>query len=176
MKDLAGNAIDTIHSPFGWHQAKTYDLLINEIMADPTPAVNLPEAEYVELYNRSNFPVELKDWSLMLGSSEKTLPQIVIPAGGYLILCDDGSKPLLQPHGAVADFSSFAVTNLSGTITLKDFDGNVIHTVSYTEDWFKGSYKKDGGWSLELIDPLNPCAKQRTGRFAAMQMVELPER
>jgi hypothetical protein len=46
---------------------------------------------------------------------------------------------------------------LSGTLTLKDFDGNVIHSVSYSDDWFDGSYKMDGGWSLELIDPLNPC-------------------
>lgn len=159
VKDLAGNRIDTIQSPFSWHQAKTYDLLINEIMADPTPTVNLPEVEYVELYNRSNLPIDIKDWTLLLGSSEKTLPAFTIPAGGYVILCDDGSKPLLQPYGAVIDFSSFAVTNLSGTITLKDFDGNVIHTVSYAEEWFKGSYKKDGGWSLELIDPLNPCGE-----------------
>jgi len=159
VKDPAGNAMDTSQSTFSWHQAKTYDLLINEIMADPSPAVNLPDAEYIEIYNRSESPVELRDWAILLGSSEKTLPQFIIPAGEYVILCDDGSKPLLQPYGAVIDFSSFAVTNLSGTITLKDFDGNVIHTVSYAEDWFKGSYKKDGGWSLELIDPLNPCGE-----------------
>ena len=159
VKDLAGNVMTASQTPFSWHQAITYDILINEIMADPTPLVNLPETEYVELYNRSAFPVDLQYWSLWLGSTEKMLPQYTLPAGGYVILCDDASKALLAPYGPVIDFSSFAVTNGSGTLTLKDFDGNVIHSVSYTEDWFKGSYKKDGGWSLELIDPLNPCGE-----------------
>ncbi|MDO9255500.1 MAG: lamin tail domain-containing protein [Bacteroidales bacterium] len=159
VKDLVGNVMTASQTPFSWHQAKTYDILINEIMADPTPPVNLPETEYVELYNRSAFPVELQNWSLWLGTTEKVLPQYTLPAGGYVILCDDGSKPLLAPFGPVIDFSSFSVTNGSGTSTLKDFDGNVIHTASYAESWFQGSYKKDGGWSLEQIDPLNPCGE-----------------
>lgn len=159
VKDLAGNGMTASQTPFSWHQAKTYDVLINEIMADPTPPVNLPEAEYVELFNRSAFPVDLQYWSLWLGKTEKVLPKYTLPAGGYVIFCDDGAKPLLTPYGSVIDFSSFSVTNGSGTITLKDFDGNVIHTVSYAESWFNGSYKKDGGWSLELIDPMNPCGE-----------------
>ncbi len=157
VKDLAGNAMTEAQFPFTLHQVQSYDVLINEIMADPSPPVNLPDAEYVELYNRSAFPVDLKDWVIMLGSSIKPLPQYTIPAGGYLILCDDGTKPLLEPYGPVIDFSSFAVTNAGGTITLKDNEGKVIHTVSYTDKWYQSSYKQDGGWSLEMIDPLNPC-------------------
>ena len=159
IKDLAGNRMTSGQMDFSWHQAKTYDLLVNEIMADPSPPVNLPDVEYVELYNRSAFPVDLQNWSLWLGTTEKVLPKYTLQAGGYVILCDDGSKPLLSSYGTVIDFSSFSVTNLNGTITLKDFDGNVIHTVSYAESWFHGSFKKDGGWSLELIDPLNPCGE-----------------
>lgn len=159
IKDLAGNVADTTHSPFSWHQAKMFDVLINEIMADPSPTVNLPEAEYVELYNRSAFPVDLKFLTFWLGTTEKPLPNFTLPVGGYVILCDDGSKSVLEPYGPVIDFSSFSVTNGSGTLTLKDLDGNLIHSVSYTEDWYHDSYKKDGGWSLELIDPANPCGE-----------------
>ncbi len=159
VKDISGNIMAPAESSFSWHQAQSFDILINEIMADPSPAVKLPDAEYVELYNRSAFPLELQNWTLLLGSTVKPLPKYTLPAGGYVILCDDSSRLLLQPFGSVIDFSSFAITNTSGTITLKDFDGNVIHTVSYTDDWFDGSYKKDGGWSLELIDPLNPCGE-----------------
>ena len=159
VKDLAGNVMATTQFPFAWHRAKTFDVLINEIMADPTPTVSLPDAEYIELYNRSAFPVELKNWELLLGSSLKLLPQYTIPAGGYVILCDDGSKPLLEPFGPVIDFSSFAVTNAGSTITLKDYAGNVIHSVNYSDAWYQDSYKKDGGWSLEMIDPLNPCGE-----------------
>jgi hypothetical protein len=159
IADLSGNTMTTAQFPFAWHQVKSFDILINEIMADPTPVVNLPDAEYVELYNRSAFPVDLKNWVLMLGSSEKILPQFTLPAGGYVILCDDGSKFLLSSFGPVIDFSSFAVTNAGGTITLKNPEGAVIHTVAYTDDWYQSTFKKDGGWSLELIDPLNPCGE-----------------
>jgi hypothetical protein len=159
IKDLAGNAMAESQFPFAWHQVKTFDLLINEIMADPSPTVNLPDAEYVEIYNRSTFPVDLKNWVLELGSSEKIIPQYTIPAGGYVILCDDGSKILLAPYGNVIDFSSFAITNAGGTITLKDNNSNIIHTVSYTDSWYQSTYKNEGGWSLEQIDPLNPCGE-----------------
>ena len=159
VKDLAGNVISTIQLPFVWHQVKAYEVLINEIMADPSPPVNLPDAEYVELCNRGIFDLDLKDWVMVIGSSEKLLPGFSIPAGGYVILCDDATKALLEPYGRVIEFSSFAVTNAGGTITLKDPNGNVIHSVSYTDDWYQSEYKKDGGWSLELIDPLNPCGE-----------------
>jgi len=159
VKDLAGNTMVTTEFPFAWHEVKTFDVLINEIMADPSPVVNLPDAEYVELYNRSAFPVDLKDWTLVLGSSSKLLPQFTLPAGGYVILCDDGARFFLESYGPVIDFSSFAVTNAGGTIVLKNPDGAVIHTVSYTDNWYQSSYKNDGGWSLELIDPLNPCGE-----------------
>jgi len=159
VKDLAGNMMIAAQFPFAWHQVKTFDVLVNEIMADPTPTVNMPDAEYVELYNRSTFPVDLKDFTLVLGSSSKLLPKFTIPAGGYVILCDDGSKPLLEAYGPVIDFSSFAVTNAGGTIVLQNPEGSVIHAVSYSDTWYQSSYKIDGGWSLELIDPLNPCGE-----------------
>ncbi len=159
VKDLAGNSMVPVQFPFILHEVQTYDVLINEIMADPTPVVKLPDAEYVELYNRSAYPVDLKNWVLVLGGSVKTLPQYTLPAGGYVLLSDDGTKPLLVQYGAVIDFTSFAVTNAGGTITLKDPGGNVIHSVTYSDKWYQSSFKKDGGWSLELIDPLNPCGE-----------------
>lgn len=159
VKDLAGNTMQAASLPFAWHEAKAFDVLINEIMADPTPLVNLPDAEYVELYNRSDFAVELKNWSITVGSTSKPIPVVTIPSHGYLILCDDVSKPLLEPFGPVVDFTSFALTNAGTSLTLKDGTGQIIHYVQYTDKWYNSDYKKDGGWSLELIDPLNPCGE-----------------
>lgn len=159
VKDISGNTMTTAQFPFSWHQAKIFDILINEIMADPSPPVNLPDAEYVELFNRSAFPVNLKGWIFTLGSSNKVLPQFVLAPGEYVILCDDGVKPLLDPYGKVISFTSFAVTNASGTIILQNQENHMIHSVNYTDDWYKTGYKEDGGWSLEMIDPLNPCGE-----------------
>jgi hypothetical protein len=157
VKDLAGNLMIPADEPFRWHQIRAGDVLINEVMADPSPAVGLPEAEYIELYNRSSSSLNLRSWTLILGSSRKTFPEVILPAGGYLILCDDGTLPLLQPYGAAVAFSSLAVTNTGGTITLEDSQGFIIHSIFYETSWYGSAYKSEGGWSLEQKDPLNPC-------------------
>ncbi len=40
---------------------------------------------------------------------------------------------------------------------LRNPQGNLVHAISYTNDWYKDEIKKAGGWSLEQIDPSHPC-------------------
>lgn len=159
IKDLSGNEIIKQEVPVSWHQVKSFDVLINEIMADPDPSVKLPEAEYIELYNRSAFPVDLEGWEIQIGSSEKAFPAYTIPAGGYLILAANNAEPSLSEYGPFIGFSSFTIVNTGTAITLFDKDGHVIHSVSFTDDWYRNDFKIEGGWSLEQIDPLNPCGE-----------------
>jgi len=159
VKDMAGNTMLPKLIPIVWHRAKAFDILINEIMADPTPTVKLPDAEYIELYNRSSFAVDLKGWALELGSSQKILPDFVLQPQSYVILSDESSRTLLESYEPLVCFSSFVVTNTGGTITLKDNGGRIVHSVAYSDSWYKNDYKKNGGWSLELIDPANPCGE-----------------
>lgn len=159
IKDLAGNTMQSTQVAVSWHTIKQFDVLINEIMADPSPVVGLPDAEYVELFNRSAFAVDLTGWTLKLGSSLKTFPSYTLPGGGYLILGANSSQGLLSVYGPFIGFSSFSVTNAGSTIILSDPDGHIIHAVSYTDGWYRSDYKKQGGWSLELIDPMNPCGE-----------------
>jgi len=157
IKDMAGNVMQETQVPVGWHRVGQFDVLINEIMADPNPVVGLPDEEYIELYNRSAFAVDLENWTLKAGSSLKTFPSFTLPAGGYVILGSDDAQAAFSAYGQFVGFSSFSLVNTGTTLTLSDPEGHLIHSVSYTDEWYRSDYKMEGGWSLEQIDPMNPC-------------------
>jgi hypothetical protein len=157
IADLAGNISGQMTAEFAWFTPAAFEIQINEIMADPSPPVTLPEHEYVELYNRTNVDVDLDGWKLFIGNTEKDFENVYIAAGGYLILANDEAENELSAYGEFYGFSSFALTNAGQVLILKDPSGSIIHSVSYTDNWYQDQVKKDGGWSLEQIDPENPC-------------------
>ena len=59
VKDLSGNAISNGTANFSFYTPKQYDIVIDEIMADPTPQVALPNNEWIELKNTTAFPINL---------------------------------------------------------------------------------------------------------------------
>ncbi|MDQ3193039.1 MAG: lamin tail domain-containing protein [Bacteroidota bacterium] len=158
ISDCAGNAMITQSTQFAIHPAKPFDIVINEIMAKPDPIVNLPNSEYIELYNRTDFPVNLNGWTISVGNNIKSFPCISIMPKGYLIVCNANSVDLFSTYGSVTGIVSLpSLANSGATVTIRNIAGKVINTVSYSDSWYKDNNKKNGGWSLEQIDPLNPC-------------------
>jgi len=164
VADFAGNIMETATQSFVVYNIQSFDIVINEIMADPDPAVGLPAFEYLELYNRSEFPVQLENWVLSLGTTKKILTRAVIESQGYLILTSDEAASSLLPYGEVMAFSSLSIVNSGTTLALRDPDGSIIHTVSYKDSWYLDNIKQNGGWSLEQIDPNNPCGETENWR------------
>ncbi len=158
IEDLSGNKIDESDFAFSLFSAYSFDIVINEIMADPNPIVSLPDFEYLELFNRTSLPVNLNNWIICIGSSEKEISDVTIEPKGFLILGDDDAEQYLSVFGNYYGFSSFTLTNSGQTIILKNPEGKIVSTVSYTDEWYKNKNKEDGGWGLEQIDPDNPCA------------------
>ena len=139
-------------------RAHENDIVINEIMADPSPSIGLPEWEFVELYNASDSTINIKNWKFILGKKELSFDEnIEIQTDEYLILCHDDAVEELSVFGKCHGFSSFQITNSGSNITLIDKDDNLISSVTFDISWHSTTYKKDGGWSLEQIDALNPC-------------------
>ena len=156
VSDPAGNGIRDTSAVFCYYEAGPFDVLINEILADPDPAGGMPDAEFIELYNRSGHPVKLHKWTLQAGNTLKAFPDCTIFPDSYLIVSSDSSY--LQYGTAILLFTSpYTLPNEASSLVLRDDRGRVIHSVGYESDWFGLSFKKEGGWSLEMVDPMDPC-------------------
>jgi len=166
ISDLASNVMDPQQVQFAYYLTQPYDILINEIMADPAPVVGLPEYEYVELYNNTGLPISINNWKLQMGSAVKVFSNVTIPSGGYLIVAGAGASEFAS-FGAVYDMGSISITNDGQTINLLDDFGRLVHTVSFTTSWYQDNNKDDGGWSLEMIDPHNPCGGMNNWKASA---------
>ncbi len=145
--------------PAGYTQEPAVQqIVISEFMADPNPCVMLPDAEYIELFNRGTSAVDLEGWLLTFGPHKKMLAAATVEPGDYLILCDKDHESLLQVFGRTLPVQNMpAVVNTGQTITLRSPNGAVVHTVTFSDRWYHTRQKSEGGWSLEIIDPDNPC-------------------
>jgi hypothetical protein len=158
VKDLAGNTMNSYLFPFSFYNAQKYDVVINEIMADPDPVVALPLVEYIELHNRTAFPVSIKGWTLSDATSTATLPDVTILPDSFLVLCSVSNTDSFSSSVAKVGVASFpSLTNTGEMLLLKDVFNNLIHAVAYTDGWYGNATKADGGWALEMIDAGNPC-------------------
>jgi len=129
------------------------DVIISEIMADQTPQVGLPNAEYIELYNRSNKIIRLNQLSFSVGTSAQLLPDFLLLPGAYVVVCDEDFVPEFTPFGTVVSVSSFpSLTNGGARLALSDQSGTLIFEVNYSSNWYADINKANGGWSLEMIN------------------------
>ncbi len=158
VKDFSDNTGNNLSAYFTYYLPKFNDIVINEIMADPSPSVGLPEYEYVELFNNAAYDIDITNWTITIGTKTKLFSDLVIPADSFLIVTsDDGLSPLSAYGNAVSLLGNSDLTNSGQTILVRNTKGQLISMVSYDDSWYKNSYKADGGWSLERIDPTNAC-------------------
>ncbi len=157
LKDLAGNETGTLSRNFSIYNPQPFDVVINEIMADPDPPVGLPNWEYIELHNTTGVNISLHNWVLRTGSTQKTLTNAEIPPRGYLILCRPEARAELNAYGTTAPVTSLTLTNTGQELKLIDPNGKIISRVKYSDKWYGDAAKANGGWSLEQKDPLAFC-------------------
>lgn len=141
-----------------WLQNENGSVVINEIMADPTPVVGFPDAEWIELLNISEEMINLLGWKLVVGSVSRILPAFSLSPGQYVTLCSDMAVPELKKWGQVISFPVFpALRNSGNRIELFNTNGTPVDAVVYSDSWYHDKVKKNGGWSLEKIDPERNC-------------------
>lgn len=156
--DCKGNTPpENIQKQIMYYVSNLYDLVINEIMVDESPTVMLPPTEYIEIYNSKNFPINLKSFLVSVNNTTVELPEAIIHPDSFIVIVKEAWVQEFQDISVVGLSTWPSLTNTEGTITLRDRKGKLLHYISYTDNWYKHPLKKDGGWSLEQIDPTKPC-------------------
>ncbi|RYE01182.1 MAG: hypothetical protein EOP50_02445, partial [Sphingobacteriales bacterium] len=140
------------------------DVVINELMADENPPVNLPLAEFIELHNTTTEPIDLAGFSISDLSTTATIPagpNTILQPDSFVILVANTNVAAFASYGQVIGLSSLpSLNNTSDELTLKDAAGTEIDKVAYTDAWYNDANKKNGGWTLEQINPRINCSGQ----------------
>ncbi len=178
-KDLYGNSqsnndsvlfnfIAPVVSLFG-------DIIITEIMADPSPAIALPAAEYLEIYNQSEKYLPLNGFTISDGTSTGVIGNYIIAPEEFIIICKAADTAMYTSYGRVVGLSSWpSLNNLSDSLVLKNSKNEIIDVVKYDINWYKDVLKKDGGYSLEKVDYTNQCTAFYNWMASASQLGGTP--
>jgi len=132
------------------------DVVFNEIMADPSPVVGLPNAEFIELKSNCNFPVNTKNWILEVNGKQKVLPEKTIEPLTYVIIGRTGGSVTWDSYGVNIEIIGLLLPNEGFTLKLYSAEKQLIDFFSYKPALHREGFS-DGGYSLERIDPLRSC-------------------
>ncbi len=160
IKDLSGNILIQDTCRFSYFSALQYDVLIDEIMADPTPVVGLADAEWIELRNTSGMDINLLGWRVGKATGQSgPMPSYLLKKDSFVLVCSSSALGVSSSIAASISVSGFpSLTNSGDLIYLRSAEGIVVHSVKYSDDWYQNELKKGGGWTLEMIDTRNPCS------------------
>ncbi|WP_278632048.1 lamin tail domain-containing protein [Parabacteroides goldsteinii] len=156
LTDMEGNKLVPFSEEFVLEgedggEVESGSILINEIMADPKGLEELPETEYVELYNTTENVLVLTDWQFSYGGKAKPMTTFEIPAKGYAVLYRSGRDIVADPSAVKVPLDNFpsALANTGKLLQLFDGDKNLIDEVTYEKATPAKSWERSSsGWHL----------------------------
>ncbi len=155
VTDCAGNSLTETTINFGIGRSPSFnELIITEIMFDPDPQVELPNQEFIEVYNATSDILSTEGILLTDASATVSLPSLMLNPGEYYILTSTTAAVEFQTNAI--GVSSFPSLNNGGEQLLFSLDDNLIFSLKYDPDWHDED-KASGGYSLEMVDITNPC-------------------
>lgn len=123
------------------------DVVINEIMYAPSTG----EPEWIELYNRTNEVINLKNWKISDASTAVTITtqDKIIPANSFVIISKDSTiLSFYSVPAQIVTTNIAALNNTGDAVVIRDANNLKIDSVFYQPSWGGNS----GGKSIERID------------------------
>ena len=155
ITDKEGNKLSSFSQEFKLEEegeeATSGSVRINEIMADPKGLKELPETEYVELYNKTANMISLAGWQFSYGGKAKSMGSFEIPANGYAVLFRSGRDIKIDPSAIKVPLDNFPsqLANAGKQLQILDASGNLIDEVTYDKAKPGKSWERSSdGWHL----------------------------
>lgn len=156
-KDCAGQLLPATTYELYLHALG--DVIINEVLFNPRGT----GSDFVELYNTSDFTINLQGWSMGYFDSNDSLRYNIIsdeprllPPGGYVALNEDSDDVLLNYPSAVADnlfeMNLPTYSNSEGSVMTYDQFELRLDRFDYEEDMHFALIDDPNGVSLERLD------------------------
>ena len=155
VSDCSGNLLEETTIQFGLGRSPSFnELIITEVMFDPDPQRELPEAEYIEILNATSEILSTDGISLTDATKTIDLPSRTLSPGEYYVLTTTTASSEFT-NNAIG-VSGFPSLNNSGEHLTLSLGPELIFSLDYDPDWHEED-KSDGGVSLEMRDVTNPC-------------------
>ena len=163
VNDCAGNEIGAVNSARVGitAPADSFDVAVNEILFNPKP----DGVDYVELYNRSEHIIDLKDLYIAnrsISGIPGSLKQLSVSSHllfpqDYMVITENANIIKQQYYAknpeAFLELSSLpSYPDDRGTVVLLNATGRLIDEVSYSEKWHFKLIDNNEGVALEKID------------------------
>lgn len=175
--DCPGNKIEEAFSETVFvlpEKAAPGDIIINEILFNPRTT----GVDFLELYNRSEKTIDLKDWSVrnLETSAAKNATTVsdkyaLMVPGEYRVLTED--PVVLKGEYVMAQETTFwqtdlpAFNNEEGSASLVDANGMIIDSIGYRAHMHSPFLKETEGVSLERISFAWPGSESANWRSAS---------
>ena len=163
--NLRVNSVNCGDKPTETELITTGDIVITEIMAKPNPSVQLPEVEWIEIYNTTDQTLTLEGCKIHTSTKTGTFKDYILEPYDYAIICSyNAMTELYTITNKICVVESMpALTNDGNILTLRNKQNHIISFVEYSSDWYASEpFKADGGWSLERRDASNPLSNTTT--------------
>src|SRR5687767_8777754 len=95
--------------------ANRYDIVIDEIMADPTPQVGLPNNEWIELRNTSAVAINLLGFRLVdLSGQSGPMPSYLLKPDSFVIVATGSAVTAMTAFAPTISVTSFPSLDNNG--------------------------------------------------------------
>lgn len=160
QNQMPDSTINFTYSPLA--SAQFNDVVFSEIYFENTSLSPLPDAEYVEIYNRRDSSILLEGWTISDDNTEGTIPGFRLEPHGYaLLFSEDDSAGFAGFANGIGVHSFPSLNNDVGDrLVIKNANSEIITELFFNDGYYHDNQKNDGGWSVERIDVGFTCENE----------------